>query len=91
MKAYQCHRSLAEKWEAEIYPAQSTYESPLNAINLFVLLDLLGAVDPHVPSYFPTTHWAYQGMAKIETRMRHLGLLATQPQNPFLPESDKAA
>ncbi|KAI0505830.1 glutaminyl-peptide cyclotransferase [Xylaria bambusicola] len=84
-------RSLAEKWEAEMYPAQSTYESPLSAINLFVLLDLLGHVDPHVPSYFPTTHWAYQGMAKIETRMRNLGLLATQPQNPFLPESDKAA
>ncbi|KAI1359006.1 glutaminyl-peptide cyclotransferase [Xylaria arbuscula] len=84
-------RSLAEKWEAEMHPAQSKYGTPLNAINLFVLLDLLGAVDPHVPSYFPSTHWAYQGMAKLESRMRDLGLLATQPQNPFLPESDKAA
>ncbi|KAI0798284.1 glutaminyl-peptide cyclotransferase [Xylaria sp. FL0064] len=83
-------RSLAEKWEAEMYPAQSTYETPLHAINLFVLLDLLGAADPHVPSYFPTTHWAYQGMAKIEKRMRELGLLATQPKTPFLPESEKA-
>ncbi|KAI8954887.1 glutaminyl-peptide cyclotransferase [Xylaria longipes] len=84
-------RSLAEKWEAETYPVQSTYKTPLDAINLFVLLDLLGAVDPHVPSYFPTTHWAYQGMAKIETRMRELGLLATHPRNPFLPEGDKTA
>ncbi|KAF2964631.1 hypothetical protein GQX73_g8950 [Xylaria multiplex] len=84
-------RSLAEKWEAEMYPAQSTYETPLDAINLFVLLDLLGAVDPHVPSYFPTTHWAYKGMANIETRMRKLGLLATKPKNSFLPESHKAA
>ncbi|KAH8160316.1 hypothetical protein CIB48_g7933 [Xylaria polymorpha] len=66
-------RSLAEKWEAEIYPAKSTYQTPLDAINLFVLLDLLGAVDPNIPSYFPTTHWAYQSMAKIETRMRELG------------------
>ncbi|KAI1421311.1 glutaminyl-peptide cyclotransferase [Xylaria sp. FL1777] len=84
-------RSLAEKWEAEMYPKQSTHGTPLAAINLFVLLDLLGAADPHVPSYFPATHWAYQGMAKIEMRMRELGLLATQPKTPFLPESDKAA
>ncbi|GAW11801.1 hypothetical protein ANO14919_011530 [Xylariales sp. No.14919] len=83
-------RSLAEKWEAETYPAQSTYQTPLNAINLFVLLDLLGAIDPHVPSYFPATHWAYQGMANIETRMRKLRLLDTKPKNPFLPESHKS-
>ncbi|GAP88200.2 putative glutaminyl-peptide cyclotransferase [Rosellinia necatrix] len=82
-------RSLAEKWEAEAYPAQSAYQTPLEAINLFVLLDLLGAVDPHIPSYFTATHWAYQGLAKIETRMRELGLLATRPKNPFLPESGK--
>ncbi|KAI1157348.1 glutaminyl-peptide cyclotransferase [Nemania serpens] len=82
-------RSLAEKWATEMYPARSTYKTPLEAIKLFVLLDLLGAVDPHVPSYFPATHWAYQGMAKIEVRMRELGLLATKPKNPFLPDSRK--
>ncbi|KAJ2968085.1 hypothetical protein NUW58_g10301 [Xylaria curta] len=91
MSAHSYGRSLAEKWEAEMHPAQSTYQTPLDAIKLFVLLDLLGAVDPHVPSYFPATHWAYQGMAKVETRMRELGLLATKPKNPFLPESDKKA
>ncbi|KAI1170914.1 glutaminyl-peptide cyclotransferase [Nemania sp. FL0916] len=84
-------RSLAEKWEAETYPVKGTYETPLEAINLFVLLDLLGAADPHVPSYFPNTHWAYQNMAKIETRMRELGLLATKPKHPFLPEGAKTA
>jgi glutaminyl-peptide cyclotransferase len=89
--AYLCHRSLAEKWEAETYPVKSTYETPLDAINLFVLLDLLGAADPHVPSYFPTTHWAYQSMAKIEGRRRDLGLLTTKPKHPFLPEGAKTA
>ncbi|KAI8623966.1 glutaminyl-peptide cyclotransferase [Xylariaceae sp. FL1651] len=84
-------RSLAEKWEAETYPSHSTYQTPLEAINLFLLLDLLGAADPHVPSYFPRTHWAYRNMAKIEARMRKLGLLATKPRNSFLPESDKVA
>jgi hypothetical protein len=91
IRAYLHCRSLAEKWETEMYPAQSTYQTPLDAINLFVLLDLLGAIDPHVPSYFPNTHWAYQGMAKLESRMRELGLLSTKPRNPFLPESDKSA
>ncbi|KAI1433844.1 glutaminyl-peptide cyclotransferase [Xylaria sp. CBS 124048] len=82
-------RSLAEKWEAEKHPAHSTYKTPLEAINLFVLVDLLGAADPLVPSYFPSTHHAYRNMAKIESRMRELGLLSTKPKNYFLPEKDK--
>ncbi|KAI2626796.1 glutaminyl-peptide cyclotransferase [Xylaria nigripes] len=84
-------RALAEKWEVEKHPAYSTYKNPLEAINLFVLLDLLGAADPHVPSYFPSTHWAYQGLANIETRMRGLRLLATRPKHPFLTQRDMVA
>lgn len=72
-----------------MHPALSTYKNPLDAIELFVLLDLLGASDPHVPSYFETTHWAYQGMAKIEARMRELGLLKSTPKQPFLADSGK--
>ncbi|KAI1319480.1 glutaminyl-peptide cyclotransferase [Xylariaceae sp. FL0255] len=84
-------RALAEKWEAETYSGQSRYKSALESIKLFVLLDLLGAVDPHVPSYFAATHWAYRGMASVEKRLRNGGLLATQaPQmGAFLPESEK--
>ncbi|KAI1342847.1 glutaminyl-peptide cyclotransferase [Xylariaceae sp. FL0016] len=82
-------RALAEHWDGEIHPAMSTYRTPLKSISLFLLLDLLGAADPHVPSYFSTTHWAYQGMAKIEERMRRLGLLSSNAKNPFLPESGK--
>ncbi|KAI0390204.1 glutaminyl-peptide cyclotransferase [Xylariaceae sp. FL0594] len=82
-------RSLAEKWEAEVHPTMSAYRTPLEAINLFVLLDLLGAADPRVPSYFPRTHWAYQGMANVEARMRGLGLLRTRPRDPFFPEVNK--
>ncbi|KAI0193511.1 glutaminyl-peptide cyclotransferase [Astrocystis sublimbata] len=84
-------RSLAEKWEAETHPTQSAYQTPLEAIDLFVLLDLLGAADPNIQSYFSSTHGAYQGMAKIESRMRELGLLATNPEHSFLPESGKTA
>ncbi|KAL7620378.1 hypothetical protein AAE478_009373 [Parahypoxylon ruwenzoriense] len=82
-------RALAETWESEAHPALSAYRTPLDSISLFLLLDLLGAADPHVPSYFLPTHWAYQGMAKIEERMRKLDLLKSKPKNLFLPDSAK--
>ncbi|RYO98134.1 hypothetical protein DL764_007179 [Monosporascus ibericus] len=82
-------RALAERWEAEAYSASAAYRSPLDSIDLFLLLDLLGAADPRVQSYFQETHWAYQRMAKLEERMRKLGLLKSTPKRPFLPESRK--
>lgn len=82
-------RALAESWETETYPAMSVFKHPIQSISLFVLLDLLGAKDPSVPSYFKKTHWAYQNMAKIEDRMRKLGILETQPGNMFLPDMDR--
>jgi hypothetical protein len=68
----------------------STYHSALSSITLFLLLDLLGTAKPRVPSYFKTTHWAYQGLANIELRLRSLGQLGSTPDNPFLPETEKA-
>ena len=82
-------RSLAETWEATTHAALSTYKTALSSISLFLLLDLLGAAKPRVPSYFKTTHWAYQSLAKIELRLRSLGLLQSKPDQPFLPESEK--
>ncbi|KAI4591644.1 hypothetical protein KJ359_012714 [Pestalotiopsis sp. 9143b] len=82
-------RALAETWEAHAYPAASARRSPLGAIDVFLLLDLLGAPDPHVPSYFANTHWAYERMAAVEARMRKLGLLQSQAAKPFLPEAEK--
>lgn len=71
--------------------AVANFPNRLNQISLFVLLDLLGASDPHIPSYYLTTHWAYRAIAKIEKRMRDMGLLESKPASPFLPESDKMA
>ncbi|KAK8061566.1 Glutaminyl-peptide cyclotransferase-like protein [Apiospora phragmitis] len=82
-------RAMAEAWDSQVYPSMSTYRTPLQAIGLFVLLDLLGAADPRVPSYFAPTHWSYQALAKIEARMRKLGLLRSKFQTPFLPQADK--
>lgn len=82
-------RSLAEEWESTAHAALSTYRTALSSITLFLLLDLLGSAKPNVPSYFKTTHWAYQEMAGIELRLRSLGILQSTPDRPFLPESNK--
>lgn len=82
-------RALAEAWESTRYEAGSAFATPLDAISLFVLLDLLGAPEPRVPSYFSETHWAYQNLAKIEGRLRKLGVLETRPKRNFLPEGGK--
>ena len=76
-------RSLAEAMESEAYPMTSTYHNQLDAINLFVLLDLLGSTDPRMPSYFRTTHWAYQHMAKLESRLRGLEQFKSTPPSVF--------
>lgn len=67
----------------------SSYRTPLQAISLFVLLDLLGASNPSIPSYFLPTHWAYKSMASLEKRMRDLDILESKPRAAFLPDSDK--
>ena len=81
-------RSLAEEWEGTMHPAWSTYSSPIASIDLFVLLDLLGAAQPMVPSYFKTTHWAYKHMADAEGRLRDLGRFKSSPNHASkrLPE-----
>lgn len=84
-------RALAEAWEAEAHPPMSTFRNHIDAISLFLLLDLLGADNPSIPSYFQKTHWAYQHLATVEERMRKLNLLESEPRGPFLPEADKHA
>ncbi|CBX94627.1 hypothetical protein LEMA_P116300.1 [Plenodomus lingam JN3] len=70
-------RALAEAWETTFHAAASTYRTPLDSIELFLLLDLLGSKEPRVPSYFKTTHWAYRHMAVAEGRLRRLGMMKT--------------
>jgi len=82
-----CHRSLAEEWESTPHAALSTHRNALSSINLFLLLDLLGAPKPNIPSYFQTTHWAYQAMSDIEARLRTLGELSSETEQAFLPDN----
>ncbi|KAG9241218.1 hypothetical protein BJ878DRAFT_428617 [Calycina marina] len=71
-------RSLADSWEQAPHAALSNHRNALSSITLFLLLDLLGAANPRIPSYFSTTHWAYQTMSTIETRLRALGTFQSQ-------------
>ncbi|KAJ0164585.1 Glutaminyl-peptide cyclotransferase [Colletotrichum tanaceti] len=82
-------RALAKSWEYNTHP-NALYKSPLSSISLFLLIDLLGAPNPRIPSYFPSTHWAYKKLAKIEHRMRELGVLETKPKHPFLTDRKRA-
>lgn len=50
-----------------------------------MLLDLLGAANPTIPSYFLTTHWAYASLAALETRLRDLALFTSSPNHPSSP------
>ncbi|KAL1925429.1 uncharacterized protein VTP21DRAFT_312 [Calcarisporiella thermophila] len=72
-------RHLASKW------ADS---SQLQNINALVLLDLLGAAQPHIPSLQPSTAKLFANMSAVEIRMRQLGLLAAPGQSKYLvPDS----
>jgi len=75
-------------WEEEMHAATSSRANNLSSIDLFVLFDLLGASQPRIPSYFPTTHWAYWSMAKIEKQLRDQGLSATQSGENWLIEGE---
>ena len=82
-------RSLAEEWDSSLNPAMSTYKTKLESISLFVLLDLLGAKDPNIPTYFKTTHWAYLNLAGLESRLRRLDQFKSAPGKIWLSDSTK--
>ncbi|KAF2678373.1 hypothetical protein K458DRAFT_376629 [Lentithecium fluviatile CBS 122367] len=83
-------RALAQQWGDQRNPAEGAkfykYRTPLSQISLFLLLDLLGAPAPSIPSYFPTTHWAYMALSTVESRLRALQMLESSPAHPFLPD-----
>lgn len=84
-------RSLAQQWDAQVYPAMSTFKTPLSSISLFVLLDLLGAKSPSILSFYPTTHWAYQCLATLQERLRSLGMFKSSSTESWFPQSSQTS
>lgn len=76
-------RHLAEIWSTVFLPphpkrrllSSSTPVTQLSTIEHLVLLDLLGAANPHVRSYFPDTAWLFDALVDAETRLRTAGLI----------------
>lgn len=54
-------RALAEKWAKE--------DGKLQSIELFILLDLLGAAHPKIRNYFPETSAVYHHLSDIELKL----------------------
>lgn len=65
-------RHLAQKWETE---------NELAKIDLFVLLDLLGAAEPRFYSYFANTESWYFQLVDIESRLGAGGFLVEHAHN----------
>ncbi|KAG8533056.1 uncharacterized protein KY384_001839 [Bacidia gigantensis] len=82
-------KSLAAEMEATFHPALSTYHNALSSISLFLLLDLLGAANPTVPSYFKTTHWAYKNLAALANRLHSSKKEISPSVGRWFPDSDK--
>ena len=77
------HSHLAETWATAYLPphpkrrllSASSPITQLSTIEHLILLDLLGAADPRVRSYFPDTAWLFDALVDAETRLRASGIL----------------
>ncbi|KAK9451076.1 peptidase family M28-domain-containing protein [Limtongia smithiae] len=83
-------RHLAELWESDrVATPHGGRFSELQRIELFVLLDLLGAANPAVPCYFPTTRWACQELAAAERSVREAGLARSSTNSVGFMRAEK--
>ena len=82
-------KSLAAEMESTMHPALSTYRNAISSISLFLLLDLLGHSKPSVPSYYKTTHWAYQNLGALADRIDTASKSITSPIADWFPEYKK--
>ena len=82
-------KALAEDMENTVHPALSTFQNALEGISLFVLLDLLGSKSPRVPSYFKTTHWAYQHLKEVADRLKDAGAAIKNDVGGWFPDFEK--
>lgn len=69
------HRHLAEKWESSYLPPNKNRRvwdrqmTELGGIEHLILLDLLGAPQPTIRSYFIDTAWLFDSLISVERRL----------------------
>ncbi|KAI3619361.1 glutaminyl-peptide cyclotransferase [Moniliophthora roreri] len=72
-------RHLAERWHTSYIVPHSKrrllgpHATELGSIEHLVLLDLLGAPQPHIRSFFPDTGWLYDHLMSVEKRLGNSG------------------
>lgn len=72
-------RHLAERMATLAHPPGATHTTMLQAVDLFVLLDLLGGPDPLILNHFDNTARWFDRLITAEKRLHRLGLLASHP------------
>ncbi|XP_054901574.1 glutaminyl-peptide cyclotransferase-like a [Poeciliopsis prolifica] len=72
-------RHLAELMGNTPHPAASSRTTALQAVDLFVLLDLLGGPDPLIANHFDNTARWFDRLISAEKRLHRQGLLVSHP------------
>nr|XP_057936787.1 glutaminyl-peptide cyclotransferase-like a [Doryrhamphus excisus] len=72
-------RHMAERMARTPHPAGSPHSTMLEAVDLFVLLDLLGAPDPLIVNHFDNTARWFDRLIAAEKRLHRQGLLVSHP------------
>ncbi|XP_064840338.1 glutaminyl-peptide cyclotransferase-like a isoform X3 [Oncorhynchus masou masou] len=72
-------RHLAERMAHTPHPLGSTHTNLLQAVDLFVLLDLLGGPDPLIVNHFDNTARWFDRLIAAEKRLHRQGLLTSHP------------
>ncbi|XP_026868557.2 glutaminyl-peptide cyclotransferase-like a [Electrophorus electricus] len=72
-------RHLAELMSHTPHPPGSTHTTQLHAVDLFVLLDLLGGPEPLIVSHFDNTARWFDLLVAAEARLHRQGLLSSHP------------
>lgn len=72
-------RHLAQKMENTAHPPNATNTNQLHGIDLFVLLDLIGAPRPRFGNHFANTARWLSRLQNIERRLHRLGQLVEHP------------
>ncbi|XP_006457942.1 hypothetical protein AGABI2DRAFT_199040 [Agaricus bisporus var. bisporus H97] len=85
-------RHLAQKW-ARTYRQHtkrrllSVQETEISAVEHLILLDLLGAPNPLIKSYFADTRWMFDALVRIEQRLGDSGAFEYGEEKSMAPDS----
>ncbi|KAL0994252.1 hypothetical protein UPYG_G00119860 [Umbra pygmaea] len=73
-------RYLADQMSRTPHPPGAQHTTMLNALDMFVLLDLIGGPDPMFVNHFDSTERWFDELIYAERRLHNLGLLSSHPR-----------